>query len=208
MDYASPKSRSILARGPIVRVAVGASILLVAAMTLLLWQRWSTVHEPTSAIIVAGDESTAAAHISVLQLTEDGSATGERIETGLTKAREYSEVIYRPPGRYQVTVTLPPATEPLMQMTLTIDRARGRIIPLPTTLTIIGEPGDRINITDATGTTRVYDLTTSSHYRANISIFAGKYTLTRLHGAAAVSHDEITIEPHTPKTIQLPQIFE
>jgi hypothetical protein len=190
-----------------VRIAVGASILLVIGMTLLLWQRWSNVREPTSAIIVAGDESTSTARISVLQLPdEEGAAPGERIETGLSKTRGYREVIYRYPGRYKVTITVPPATDPLMETIVTIDHARGSVILLPTVLTVIGEPGDRVSITDSVGTAHTYELNMDNHYRAPIHIFAGKYTLTRQHGGAPVSHDEITIEPQTPQTIQLPRI--
>ena len=204
MDSPQRKPSSILARGPIVRAAVGMSILLVIGMTLLLWQRWSTVREPTSAIIVAGDESTSAAKISVLQLPDDeGANPGEHIETGLSKARGYREVIYRYPGRYKVTITVPPATDPLMDITVTIDRSRGSVISLPTVLKVIGEPGDRVNLTDSIGAMRAYDLNMDNHYTAEINVFPGKYSLARLHGGAEVSHDEITIEPHVPQTIRL-----
>ena len=207
MEPTQHRRGSILAHGPIVRVAVGTCILLVMGMTLFLWQRWSNVREPTSAIIVAGDESTAAARISVLQLPdEEGGAPGERIDTGLSKSRGYREVIYRYPGRYKVTVTVPPATAPLLDVTVAIDRTRGRSIDLPTLLTIVGEPGDRVSMTDVTGTTQTYDLNMGNHYRVAVSIFAGKYTLTRLHGGAQVYRDEVTVEPHTPQTIQLPRI--
>jgi hypothetical protein len=207
MEPTQRRRGSILAHGPIVRIAVGASILTVVAMTLFLWQRWSNVKEPTSAIIVSGDESTAGAKISVLQLPEeDGGAPGEQIDTGLNKSRGYREVIYRNPGRYKVTVTIPPAATPLLDVIVAIDRAHGRSIDLPTLLTIVGEPGDRVSITDVAGTTQTYDLNMGNHYRVAISIFAGKYTLTRLHGGAQMSHDEITVEPHTPQTIQLPRI--
>ena len=204
MDYSQRKPSSIIARGPIVRAAVGGSILLVIGMTLLLWQRWSTVREPTSAIIVAGDESTSAAKISVAALPDDdGQASSDHIETGLSKSRGYRELIYRYPGRYKVTVTVPPASDPLMDVTVTIDRARGSVINLPTTLTILGEPGDRVNLADATGAVRTYDLNMGNHYSATASVFPGKYQMTRLHGGADVLHDEITVEAHTPQTIRL-----
>jgi len=70
-------------------------------------------------------------------------------------------------------------------------------------LTIFGEPGDRVVLTDATGTARTYDLNMANHYSAAASVFPGKYTLTRLHGGANVLHDDITVEAHTPQTIRL-----
>src|SRR5438477_418014 len=46
----------------------------------------------------------------------------------------------------------------------------------------------------------------SSNLRATMLVGPGKYTLSRTHGAAPLPEEQITIDPHTPQTIELPRI--
>lgn len=199
----SPTSRrgSLLARGWIVRAAVVISILLVLGMTALLWQRWISIREPTTAILVQGDPSLSGARITV---ESEDEPSEPKVEVTLGQEKR-SQAIFRHPGHYRVSVSFPNEKESFTQ-TVTVYRLHGAVLELPTTLTILGQPGDKVTIANSEGSARQTFSFESSKSRATTLIWPGKYTLLRTHGAAPQPEEQFTIEPHTPRTIELPKI--
>src|SRR5205807_1180106 len=94
-----------------------------------------------------------------------------------------SQAIFRYPGRYKVTVSFPEEKEPLTE-NVVIYRLHGAALELPTTLTIVGQPGDKANIVNTEGSVRQSFSFESSKSHATALIWPGKYTLTWTHGAA------------------------
>ena len=73
-----------------------AVLLMVAGM----YYRWYTTREPTSAIVIEGDETVAGAAITVVS---DGSNT---ISAKLTPENKFTTPILLPPGSYTLVVDL------------------------------------------------------------------------------------------------------
>ena len=188
------------------RVAVVVTIVLVMAMLASLWQHWAKVREPTTAIAVYGDESLDGARI-VVEGADEETQRERPVQVVLSADHKYQQAIYRYPGRYRVSVTLPGRKEPIAEGTpLAIDRVHGVVLDLPTTLTIDGGPGDKVTIANGT-TSQTVEFNQGNHYRVPVLLSAGKYTMTRTHGAEVVQpEEEVVILPHTPKTIKLREI--
>ena len=208
MDNSQPRRTSILARGSVVRVAVFACIILVMLMTASLWHKWTVVKEPTTAIAVIGDGSLNGAKITVEGIDED-TQRQTPVQVTLSADHKYQQAIYRYPGRYRVTVMIPHSDhdETIAQLDMTIDRFHGAQIDLPTTLTIIGHPGDRITLTNEAGASQTFEPNSANKYRVTGYLAPGKYKMSRTSGGAPVPPDEeITILAHTPKEITLPPV--
>ncbi len=206
MQNSQPRRGSILARGSVVRVAVFLSILLVMGMTTSLWHHWTKVKEPTTAIAVYGDPSLDGAKI-VVEGSDEETRQQPPVEVLLSAEQKFQQAIYRYPGRYHVTVSvqLPGQTVPIADAFMVIDRFHGAVVDLPTTLTIDGQPGDRVTISNDSFSQRL-EPNNENHYRVMILLSPGKYRITRTQGGAMIMDDELVIEPHKPKKIVLPHV--
>jgi hypothetical protein len=206
MQNPQPRRGSILARGSVVRVAVFLSILLVMGMTASLWERWTKVKEPTTAIAVYGDESLDGARI-VVEGSDEETQRQPPVEVTLSAEQKFQQAIYRYPGRYHVTVSVPwpSRKDPIANADMTIDRFHGAVVDLPTTLTIDGSPGDRVTISNEFGSQTV-EPNSENHYHVVVLLGPGKYRMTRTHGGAMIMEDEVVIEPHKPRKIALPAV--
>jgi hypothetical protein len=194
------RRRSILAREGVVRVAVAGSILFVLAMMALLWQHWSSVREPTTAILIHGDPSLAGARISVESADDPAES---KVNVTLDEDRKFEHAIFRYPGQYKVTIRYP--SGPTVSYMVTIDNRRGAVLDLPTTVTVIAQPGDKVTLANADGASQSasYD---SKNTKAVFLLMPGKYILQRTRGAAPLPPEEVTIDPHAPRQIELPKM--
>lgn len=208
MENSQPRRTSILARGSVVRVAVFACILMVMGMTASLWSHWARVREPATAVAVIGDASLDGAKVIVEGVDEE-TQKQRPVEVTLSADHKYEQAIYRYPGRYRVTVKspLPEQTVPIARAEMAIDRFHGAQVDLPTTVTIIGTPGDRITLSDEAGTSQTFEPNAGNRYRVMLYLGPGKYRMTRTHGGALVPPDEeLVIAAHSPKEITLSHV--
>ena len=201
MQDGRPAGRSLLAREGIVRVAVAGSILLVLGMMALLWQHWSSVREPTTAILVHGDPSLDGARITVESADDPAEP---RVNVTLGQERKFDPAIFRYPGQYNVTIQYP-GSGPSVTYVVTVDHRRGAIIDLPTTVTVNAQPGDKVILTNSDGASQTASLDSKST-RATFLLMPGRYILVRTRGAAPLPPQELVIEPHTPRQIDLPRM--
>jgi hypothetical protein len=192
--------RSILAREGVVRVAVAGCILLVLAMMALLWQHWSNVREPTTAILVHGDSSLDGARINVESADDPAES---KVNVTLDQDRKFQQAIFRYPGQYRVTIRYP--SGPTVSYMVTIDHRRGAVLDLPTTVTVIAQPGDKVTLINRDGASQsaTYD---SKNTKAIFLLMPGKYILQRTRGAAPLPPEEVTIDAHVPRQIELPKM--
>lgn len=196
---AQRRRRSLLAREGIVRVAVAGTILLVLAMMALLWQHWSSVREPTTAIVIHGDSSLDGAQITV---ESNDDPADPKVDVTLGQDRKFDPAIFRYPGQYKVTIRYPQKGGTASYV-VTVDHRRGSIIDLPTTVTINAQPGDKVTLINSDGVsqTATFD---SRDTRATFLLMPGKYILVRTRGAAPQPPQELVVEAHTPRQIDLP----
>jgi len=188
-------------------VAVFACIILVMGMAASLWEHWARVKEPTTAIAVVGDASLDGAKV-IVEGADEETQRQPKVEVALSVDHKYQQAIYRYPGRYHITVMSPiPELGKIAETDLTIDRFRGAQVDLPTTVTIICTPGDRITLANEMGGSQRFEPNDTNHYRVVLFLSPGKYHMTRTHGGAVISPDEeFVITAHTPKELTLPHI--
>lgn len=73
-------------------------IVATGAMVVFIWHRWSRVQEPTTAVIIEGDESIEGTSITVRGM-------GRQVTTTIQRSEGFVAPVLLEPGRYWVTAT-------------------------------------------------------------------------------------------------------
>jgi hypothetical protein len=93
-----PLTRYSRLRGPFARIMTVVIIAFVFAMMSLIYWRWARVHEPSTAVVVEGDQTLDGAKIEV----QDNDA---HWDANLNAGNNFSTPVLLEPGRYSIHVT-------------------------------------------------------------------------------------------------------
>ena len=196
-------------RGTGVRIAVVLTIVLVAGMMALICLRWVKVHEPNTFIQINGDPSLDGAVVVVEPLVP--AANLKTITVTLGESNFYQTPVFRYPGEYRVSVTVPWQKRPVFHSTIALDQLRGAVVDLPTVLTVMGDSsldGTVVTVSASVPGGQGRDIATGLLNKADdcrilIPIVPGQYTLTATRTGATISEQKFTIVIHTAKQIDL-----
>ena len=98
LDYDAPIPHT-RRRSYVAAALVGLTIAFVLGMASLVYLRWLTIEEPTTAVVVRGDASHSGATVLV---TGDGTY----VKVTLDEKNNFSSPVLLVPGSYTVTATL------------------------------------------------------------------------------------------------------
>jgi hypothetical protein len=197
---APPPRRELAASSGFVRAVIVLVVLMVVAMSGIVFWRWATGHEPTTAILVTGEP---ALDGTVLEVTGYGVPP---VTVTLSADNSYRTPIFRLPGTYHVIATW--HGQKLVDRDVVIDRYVGMAIELPTILTIQGDAsleGAEVTLSERGAAVGSGSLEKPAGYKWAILVFGGEYRLTlRRAGQPAPSFQrDVLVYPHTPQTVDL-----
>jgi hypothetical protein len=98
---------------PLVRLIVSGIVIATVLMVALLWHNWNGVQEPTTAVIVLGDQTLDGTIVTV-------TGGGRVVRAMMSPANGYNAPVLLEPGRYQVTAERDGAT--LLQTDVEVKR--------------------------------------------------------------------------------------
>jgi hypothetical protein len=194
--------RELPARGSFVRVMTAVIIALVlAAMTTIFWRSF-ILHEPSSAVIVVGDQTLDGAEIVVHGGTHDLIAS-------LDADNGFSTPILLDPGRYSMEVTL--GNHVIMKTDFTVDRLRGMQYTLPCAVPIIGVSGSgdtEVVVegeTDSKKAVKLDPITLDAddHFRESIFLSAGAYRATASQKGRVISVHSFRVSRGVPVEVDV-----
>lgn len=197
---APPPRRELSASGGFVRAVIVLVVLMVVAMSGIVFWRWATGHEPTTAILVTGDPSLDG---TVVEVTGFGVPP---VTVTLSADNNYRTPIFRLPGNYHVVATWHGQT--LIEKDLVIDRYVGKAIELPTMVTVQGDAsmeGAEVTLSERGAGVGSGFLEKPGGYKWAILVPGGEYRLTvrRAGQTAPFLQRDLIVYPHTPQTVDL-----
>lgn len=205
VDDGSARRAPVARGGAVARLAVVLTVCMVLAMVALIFQRWARVPEPTSAIMVYGDKSLDGAQILVESAdaaTQPGNAP---VDVTLKEGNNFQTPVFRTPGRYHVTVTLPWRAQPVVNENVSLGHLQGAVINLPTVVTVIGD--DSMNGAEAmlSSNSDVFSekFTRERNWRIPFVVPPGQYSLSVFQWGITRAEDAVTVTPHASKEIDL-----
>jgi hypothetical protein len=165
------RAKTLAATARVVTILLGIAVPLMIAA--ICW-RWATVHEPTAAVVIAGDPSLEGATIVV---------SGRRHEwtVGLDPNNAWQTPVLLDPGEYHIAATHHGRI--ILNEAFRLDRLRGIRFDLPSMVLIVGGnilADAKIEIVRESGRPEEFaptevKLSSLDHYKTPIYLFPGTY---------------------------------
>lgn len=171
---ASAPARS---RGRLAKLISAVLAFYVLVMVGLIYWRWATIREPSTAVVIAGDGSLQGARILV-------TGRGHQWAVELDKLNGWQSPILLDPGSYHVQVTH--RNRLILDQAFQLTRAQGLRFELPSMVVIVGNSqlaATRIELSrDPDGVSRFepteISLSPEEHYRRVVYLYPGLYHAT------------------------------
>jgi len=194
-----------LARGPFVRIMTFVIIAVVVAMMALIYARWATIREPSSAVVILGDQTHNGATIEVKRGKNTWSAV-------LNDDNHFETPILLDPGRYVIKVTH--KNNVLVSDDFIVESLRGCQYVLPPAVEIIGPPAatrdvqvtlEKENPSPHENSNQELTLSLAQGYHKTAYLSPGEYRATASQDGRVISRDVFTVQRYHPLTVKLGQ---
>jgi hypothetical protein len=205
-DSQSPQQGGTLVYAPFVRVMTFVIIAVVVAMMSLIYARWATVREPSSAVVILADQTQDGTKIEVKGYKKTWNAV-------LNEENRYETPILLDPGHYTIKVTH--KKDVLLSTDFIVESLRGCQYILSPAVEIIGPPAATGNVQltlemenpqpNQNNAHQELTLSLAQGYHKTAYLSPGEYRATATQDGRVISRDVFTVQMYHPLTVKLGQ---
>jgi hypothetical protein len=190
-----------LVYAPFVRVMTVVIIAVVVAMLALIYVKWATIREPSSAVVVIGDQTHDGARIEVSGYSHTWTAV-------LDEDNHYGTPVLLDPGRYTIKVTH--KNNVLLSTDFVVDSLRGCQYILSPAVEIVGPPSATRDVQltlecDQPASRQQLTLPAAKGFHQTAYLAPGEYRATASDNGQVISRDVFTVQMSHPLTVKLGQ---
>ena len=203
-DSQLPQQGGTLVYAPFIRIMTFVIIAVVVAMMSLIYARWATVREPSSAVVILGDQTHDGAKIEVKGIHK------KTWHAVLNEENRYETPILLDPGHYTIKVTH--KNDVLLDTDFIVESLRGCQYILSPAVEIVGPPAatrdvqltlDMENPQPNQVAHQELTLSLAQGYHKTAYLAPGDYRATASQDGRVISRDVFKVQMGHPLTVKL-----
>ena len=201
-DQPTRQQGGTLVYAPFVRVMTIVIIALVVAMMALIYAKSSKIREPSTALVILGDQTHDGAKVEV-------KGYGQTFTAILTEDNRYATPVLLEPGQYTVKITH--KNHVLLDSSFVVENSQGRQYTLPPAVEIIAPPSATHDVhlmleglgEDNSKFHEDLTLSAARGFQDTAYLSPGEYRATTNENGHVIARDMFTVQRYHPLTLKL-----
>ena len=196
--FRGSRGGGVLARGPFVRIMTVVIVGITLMMVSLIYWRWATVREPSTAVVIAGDSSLEGAQVTVV-------GEGRQLPPiTLGPDNNFVTPVLLDEGQYTAQVTHD--QHRILDEPFVVHRFTGVRFELPSAVPVMGVATGgplEVQVDSETGARAQVTLNDGDKYHATLYLQPGAYRTTVLRQNRIIARQDFVLTRGKPTTIDV-----